>query len=78
MSIPQDNQATEELITLVGGSDNVISVSHCLTRLRFVLNDPNLADIDKIKKYLLLKAVLIMRVNFKLLLVWMLISTINY
>ncbi len=50
MSIPQDNQAIEELITLVGGSDNVISVSHCLTRLRFVLNDPNLADIDKIKK----------------------------
>ncbi|WP_061010442.1 PTS trehalose transporter subunit IIBC [Vibrio sp. CUB2] len=32
------------LIELVGGSDNIASVSHCLTRLRFVLNDTDKAD----------------------------------
>ncbi|MCG9620906.1 PTS trehalose transporter subunit IIBC [Vibrio diabolicus] len=34
----------ERLIELVGGSDNIASVSHCLTRLRFVLNDTGKAD----------------------------------
>ncbi len=27
------------IIEGVGGADNIASVSHCLTRLRFVLND---------------------------------------
>ncbi|HCG7378040.1 PTS trehalose transporter subunit IIBC [Vibrio parahaemolyticus] len=34
----------ERLIELVGGPDNIASVSHCLTRLRFVLNDTDKAD----------------------------------
>nr|WP_201764579.1 PTS trehalose transporter subunit IIBC [Providencia burhodogranariea] len=42
--------AINELVTLIGGKNNINSVSHCLTRLRFVLNDPNIADMDKIKK----------------------------
>ncbi len=50
MSSAKDLKAIEELIVLIGGKNNIISVSHCLTRLRFVLNDPNLADIDKIKQ----------------------------
>ncbi|CAE6889097.1 pts system [Vibrio sp. B1FIG11] len=37
-------QDVERLIELVGGSDNIASVSHCLTRLRFVLNDTDKAD----------------------------------
>lgn len=37
-------QDVERLIELVGGSDNISSVSHCLTRLRFVLNDTDKAD----------------------------------
>ncbi|MDN3609287.1 PTS trehalose transporter subunit IIBC [Vibrio ostreicida] len=34
----------ERLVELVGGRDNIASVSHCLTRLRFVLNDTEKAD----------------------------------
>jgi len=34
----------EQLIQLVGGASNIATVSHCLTRLRFVLNDPAKAD----------------------------------
>ncbi|WGW01087.1 PTS trehalose transporter subunit IIBC [Vibrio sp. YMD68] len=37
-------QDVERLIERVGGSDNIASVSHCLTRLRFVLKDTNKAD----------------------------------
>jgi PTS system trehalose-specific IIC component len=32
------------IIDGVGGADNIASVSHCLTRLRFVLNDTDKAD----------------------------------
>lgn len=34
-----------KILELVGGSDNIASVSHCLTRLRFVLNDTDAADV---------------------------------
>ncbi|WP_104400448.1 PTS trehalose transporter subunit IIBC [Vibrio penaeicida] len=34
-----------KILELVGGSDNIASVSHCLTRLRFVLNDADAADV---------------------------------
>ena len=34
----------EQLITLVGGRENIATVSHCITRLRFVLNNPAVAD----------------------------------
>ena len=37
-------QDVERLIELVGGADNIASVSHCLTRLRFVFNDTDKAD----------------------------------
>lgn len=33
-----------QVIALVGGAENIASVSHCLTRLRFVLNDTAKAD----------------------------------
>ncbi|MEH0833998.1 PTS trehalose transporter subunit IIBC [Pectobacterium cacticida] len=39
----------DQIITLVGGRENISAVSHCLTRLRFVLNKPEVADIDGIK-----------------------------
>lgn len=38
------SQDVSRLIELVGGNDNIASVSHCLTRLRFVLNDTDAAD----------------------------------
>jgi len=37
-------QDVARLIELVGGNENIASVSHCLTRLRFVLNEPENAD----------------------------------
>ncbi len=37
------------LISLVGGKDNIATVSHCLTRLRFVLKNTALADIKAIE-----------------------------
>ena len=33
-----------DIIKLVGGQENVKTVSHCMTRLRFVLNDESKAD----------------------------------
>lgn len=43
------------LITAIGGKTNIVSVSHCLTRFRFVLVDPKLADIDAIKEINIVK-----------------------
>lgn len=34
----------KSLIGLVGGKDNIAAVTHCATRMRFVLNDPKKAD----------------------------------
>lgn len=39
----------KELLHLVGGKENIAAVSHCITRMRFVLNDPKKADIQKIE-----------------------------
>lgn len=39
----------KELLHLVGGRENIVAVSHCITRMRFVLNDPKKADIQKIE-----------------------------
>ncbi|MDF2547633.1 MAG: treB [Anaerosolibacter sp.] len=38
-----------ELLAFIGGKDNIATVSHCATRLRFVLKDPKKADIEKIE-----------------------------
>mgnify|MGYP003366523183 CR=1 FL=1 len=37
-------QDIDRLIALVGGRENIATVSHCITRLRFVLNAPDKAD----------------------------------
>ncbi len=39
----------KELLLLVGGRENIAAVSHCITRMRFVLNDPKKADVQKIE-----------------------------
>lgn len=39
----------KELLQLVGGKENIAAVSHCMTRMRFVLNEPQKADVKKIE-----------------------------
>ncbi|WFD09385.1 PTS system trehalose-specific EIIBC component [Tepidibacter hydrothermalis] len=38
-----------ELLEYIGGKENIAAVSHCVTRMRFVLNDPKKADVKKIE-----------------------------
>ena len=40
----------KELLAAVGGKENIAAVSHCVTRMRFVLNDPAKADVPRIEK----------------------------
>lgn len=39
-----------KIMTLVGGKENVQSLTHCVTRLRFVLMDTSKADKEKLSK----------------------------
>ena len=41
---------TDEILRLIGGKGNIDSVTHCITRLRFVLKDEGKADADAIAK----------------------------
>lgn len=40
----------KKLLEYVGGKENIGAVSHCVTRMRFVLNDPKKADVSSIEK----------------------------
>jgi len=48
-------QDIDRLIELVGGRDNIATVSHCITRLRFVLNDPAKANPKAIEELPMVK-----------------------
>ena len=43
------SEDAKELLRLVGGKSNITAVSHCITRMRFVLQDPKKADVEKIE-----------------------------
>ncbi|MCC8464086.1 PTS trehalose transporter subunit IIBC [Photorhabdus bodei] len=45
----------EKLITLIGGCENIASVTHCITRLRFILVEPVNAKPDEIKNLSMVK-----------------------
>lgn len=47
----------QDLLEKVGGGDNVVAVSHCLTRLRFVLKDENEADVEALENLSFVKGV---------------------
>jgi PTS system beta-glucosides-specific IIC component len=40
----------KEILAGIGGQNNIVSLVHCATRLRFKLQDRTLADIDNLKK----------------------------
>ena len=42
--------AAAEIVRLVGGKENINSVAHCMTRLRFVVKDLKKADQEALKK----------------------------
>lgn len=48
-------QDIDRLIDLVGGRENIATVSHCITRLRFVLNSPGIADPKAIEELPMVK-----------------------
>ncbi|WP_251388859.1 beta-glucoside-specific PTS transporter subunit IIABC [Mediterraneibacter agrestimuris] len=46
-----DYKATaKELVNELGGNENITNVSHCATRLRFILKDESKVDSNKVKK----------------------------
>ena len=42
-------EPAKQLLEKVGGSENIDVVTHCATRMRFVLNDPKEADVEAIE-----------------------------
>ena len=44
------NQLAKEIVAKVGGEENVISLTHCVTRLRFKLKDESKADTEGLNK----------------------------
>ena len=45
----------KQLLRLVGGKENIAAVSHCITRMRFALVDPEKADVNAIEKMKVVK-----------------------
>jgi trehalose PTS system EIIBC or EIIBCA component len=48
-------EPAKELLEHIGGKENIAAVTHCATRMRFVLNDPKKADIEQIEGIKLVK-----------------------
>ncbi|WP_067841880.1 beta-glucoside-specific PTS transporter subunit IIABC [Amphibacillus sediminis] len=42
-------QLANDILTHIGGRENVASLTHCITRLRFQLKDDSIVDKDKVK-----------------------------
>lgn len=47
----KNKQLANEVLSLVGGKDNVISVIHCATRLRFKLKDESIANTEGLNNH---------------------------
>ena len=48
-------KTAKEILDCVGGGDNIISAAHCATRLRLVLKDESLINLDSLDKIELVK-----------------------
>jgi len=49
------SEDSKEMLRLIGGKENIGAVSHCMTRMRFVLNDPKKADVASLEKMKVVK-----------------------
>ncbi len=58
-------QTIEHFIELLGGTRNVVRLTHCITRLCLTLEYPERANIDDIKTFPMAKGALPMAANFK-------------
>ena len=38
-----------DVVSALGGKENIVAVTHCMTRLRFVLKDESLTDTARLK-----------------------------
>lgn len=38
-----------DVVSALGGKENIVAVTHCMTRLRFVLKDESLTDAARLK-----------------------------
>jgi glucose-like phosphotransferase system IIB component len=45
-------ELTNDLVAAVGGKENIVGVSNCMTRLRFVLKDDTLPKDEEVKRLL--------------------------
>ncbi|PLR99279.1 PTS system trehalose-specific EIIBC component [Bacillus sp. T33-2] len=48
-------EPSKDLLEHIGGKENIAAVTHCVTRMRFVLNDPSKADVKAIESINLVK-----------------------
>ncbi|MGL5296861.1 MAG: PTS system trehalose-specific EIIBC component [Culicoidibacterales bacterium] len=48
-------QEVKEILLYVGGKENIVSASHCVTRLRFVLKDETKANIEQLEQLAVVK-----------------------
>lgn len=55
----QYEQMSQQLLTQIGGKENILGVAHCATRLRIVLEDTKKVDIKAIEQLELAKGVFI-------------------
>lgn len=56
-AIKDYHQTAKEILTFIGGDENVVSAAHCATRLRLVLKDESLAKKEELEKLELVKGV---------------------
>lgn len=45
-----DQRSVEQILEAIGGKDNISVVTHCVTRLRFALNDESIVDQQSLEK----------------------------
>lgn len=50
MEMGKYDALSKEIVAKIGGKGNVVSLTHCITRLRFKLNDESLADDQALKQ----------------------------
>ncbi len=59
------SEDSKQLLEYIGGKENIVAVSHCATRMRFVLKDDKKADVKKIKNIKTVKGTFVQAGQFQ-------------